>query len=91
MTKKKRVLLCIERSPEKLQHMKETLETLGYSVLTAWSGGQGLDVFLKHAREIEAVLVARELPDAGGDEIAEEIRRLQPHVPVVLAGNGLGD
>ncbi len=90
MTKKKRVLLCIERVPEKLQHMKGTLETLGYSVLTAWSGRQGRDVFLKHAGEIDAVLVARELPDAGGDEIAEEIRRLKPHIPVVLACNDLG-
>lgn len=91
MTKRRRVVLCIERWPRRLQLIKRTLETLGYSVLTAWSGRQGRDIFLKHAGEIEAVLVARELPDGAGDQVAEEIRRLQPHVPVMLAYRAAGE
>ena len=54
----------------------------GYKVLAAAGGRQALELF---AREpVDAVLLDYCMPDMNGDAVAEEIRRLNPSVPLVL-------
>ena len=66
--------------------IREALEALlsleGYSVATAATGGQGLD--LVSNRSFDAVLLDLMLPDRGGLEVLEEIRRQDDELPVVM-------
>src|ERR1700693_1723767 len=58
------------------------LERLGYKVLTADSARQGLQIAAECA--IAAVILAYHMPQMSGGEVATEIRRLRPQVPIVM-------
>jgi two-component system response regulator PilR (NtrC family) len=66
--------------------IREALEALlvveGYAVLTAATGGQGLDVIGERA--VDAVLLDLMLPDKNGLEVLEEIRRIDEELPVIM-------
>ncbi len=60
------------------------LERLGWSVLEAGDGRQGVDVFRQHARMIDAVIVDLTLPRLSGDRVFREIRGIRPDARVIL-------
>jgi len=60
------------------------LERLGWSVLQAGDGRQGVDVFRQHARLIDAVIVDLTLPRLSGDRVFREIRGIRPDARVIL-------
>jgi len=66
--------------------IREALEALltaeGYTVLTAPTAGQGLDVVSE--RHVDAVLLDLMLPDRNGLEVLPEIRRIDEELPVVM-------
>ncbi|MCO4761216.1 MAG: response regulator [Myxococcales bacterium] len=63
------------------QHM---LEQLGFDVLTAADGAEGLEVFRKHAKEITCVVLDLTMPRMGGEDALREMRSTHPSVAVVL-------
>ncbi len=60
------------------------LERLGYRVLTAQDGRDGVQVFRSRAHEIDAVLLDLTMPRMSGDEALAEMRCTRPDLPVVL-------
>ena len=60
-----------------------TLTRYGYTVLLAEDGGQGVKLFREHAPAISLVLLDMTMPVMGGEEALEEIRHLNPAVPVI--------
>ncbi len=64
---------------------KEMLEYLGFSVMTASNGREGLKVFHEHADEIVFVLLDLTMPDMDGEEVFRELQRLHPGVLVILS------
>ncbi|HEX4353064.1 MAG TPA: PAS domain S-box protein [Polyangiales bacterium] len=56
----------------------------GYRVLEADGGSDGLDIFMRHGREISLVLLDRSMPGLPGEQVALRLRELDPHVPIVL-------
>ena len=76
------VLLCIDDSEEVLQCEKSFLESFGYTVLTAPSGGKGLELASTHA--VDVVIVDYFMPEMNGPEIAIEMKRLRPHAPIIM-------
>jgi PAS domain S-box-containing protein len=58
------------------------LESSGFSVLTASSGEQGLQIF--SSRPPDAVLLDYYMPGLNGGQVAEEMKRRRPQVPVIL-------
>jgi len=79
---KRAVLLCIDDNLDVLECEKLFLESFGYSVLTATSGGQGLELASMHP--IDIVIVDYFMPEMNGQEVAIEIRRLRPKAPIIL-------
>lgn len=80
-------LLCIDDNEQDLAVRKLFLETSGYTVFNALSGREGLRLLA--GNRFEAVLLDYEMPDMNGREIAIEIRRTQPAIPIVmLSGYG---
>ena len=54
------------------------------TVLTAGNGREGIEVFIRHKDEIEAVFLDRTMPDISGEDAFDEIRRVRPDARVVL-------
>jgi CheY-like chemotaxis protein len=58
------------------------LQMYGYTVLTARTGGEGLKLFAQNP--IDAVLLDFCMPDLNGDIVASEMRKIKPHIPIIL-------
>ncbi|HEY1676622.1 MAG TPA: response regulator [Candidatus Sulfotelmatobacter sp.] len=80
-------VLCIESHQEYLDALRCMLETVGYEVVSATTGSQGLSMFTR--QPIQGVLLEFDLPDATGSAVRAEMKRIKPDVPVLLfAGVG---
>ena len=64
---------------------KRTLEKFGFKVLTAKDGQEGINVFRKHAKRIDGVLLDMTMPKMSGEETLGEMRRTDPKVQVILS------
>jgi two-component system, cell cycle sensor histidine kinase and response regulator CckA len=76
------VLLCIDDDEDVLQCEKSFLESFGYTVLTAPSGGKGLELASIHS--VDVVIVDYFMPEMNGQEVAIEMRRLRPQAPIIM-------
>jgi CheY-like chemotaxis protein len=63
----------------------DILSRAGLQVLAAADGREGLEVFRAHVDEIDLVLLDRTMPTMSGCETLQEIRKIHPSTPVVLA------
>ena len=76
-------ILCIDDDLEVLRVREQLLEMHGFLVLTASSGTEGLRL-LSDGQTVDLVLLDYVLPGMSGNQIAEELKRLYPGVPIVL-------
>jgi len=76
------VVLCIDDDPAILECEQRFLEAFGYRVLTALSGSRGVELASIHS--VDVVIVDYCMPEMNGPEVAIEIKRLRPHVPVIM-------
>ena len=76
------VVLCIDDNQDVLDCEKAFLESFGYTVLTAASGGKGLELASVHS--IDVVIVDYFMPEMNGQEVAIEMRRLRPQAPIIM-------
>jgi CheY-like chemotaxis protein len=76
------VLLCIDDSEDVLECEKLFLESFGYTVLTAPSGGKGLE--LAAVYPVDVVIVDYLMPEMSGKEFVVEMRRLRPETPIIM-------
>lgn len=77
-----RTVLCVDDERIGLRVRKIMLESRGYKVLTASSGDEGLKVFDAH--HVDIVVLDYYMPDLNGGEVASEMRRRRPGVPIVF-------
>jgi CheY-like chemotaxis protein len=77
-----KTILCIDDDDGMLDYQRALLERRGYKVLTAASARQGLQIAAACA--IAAVIVDYHMPEMNGHEVATEIKRLTPQVPIVM-------
>ena len=76
------VLLCIDDNEDVLECEKSFLESFGYTVLTAASGGKGLELASKYS--VDVVILDYFMPEMNGQEVAIEMRRLKPQAPIIM-------
>ena len=62
----------------------ELLETLGFNVLACGSGAEAIRVFEKNRDRIDLVLLDLTMPDMGGGETFDRLRRIDSQVKVLL-------
>jgi len=77
-----KTILCIDDDDGILGYHRALLERRGYAVLTAASARHGLQIAAVCA--VAAVIVDYHLPDMNGHELATEIKRLKPQIPIVM-------
>jgi two-component system cell cycle sensor histidine kinase/response regulator CckA len=83
MTSRPTTILCIDDEPEILRLREQQLEMYGFLVLTASSGTEGLQL-LSDGQVVDLVLLDYVMPGMSGEELAKELKRLYPRVPIVL-------
>ena len=63
---------------------RKMLERAGFEVVVAESGVRAIELFTACHRELGGVLLDWAMPGLGGEEVLNELRRIDPAVPVVL-------
>ena len=61
------------------------LKSLGFDVLTASDGREGVEVFRENEVRIVAVLLDYTMPSMSGDEAFRELRRIRSDIPIILS------
>ena len=82
----KKVILCVDDNEQELSVLKFTLETNGYRVLAAPDGQEAIAVF-STAPQIDLVLADTNMPQMSGIQLAERLKRMRSHVPMLLLGD----
>lgn len=72
------VVLLIEDESIPLEVCTMMLENLGFQVISAKNGEEGLEVFLKQHENIAAVLLDLTMPKLDGKETLLKIREIRP-------------
>ncbi len=60
------------------------VERLGFRAVKAADGREAVELFKKCAEQIACVLLDVTMPRMGGEEVARELQRLRPEVPILL-------
>lgn len=60
------------------------LEHVGFSVLVAGDGREGVEIFAQHTDEIDVVLLDLNMPVMSGEEALKELLRIRPEARIVL-------
>jgi CheY-like chemotaxis protein len=62
-----------------------SLARLGFRVLLANNGRQGVDLFREHVESIDCVLLDLTMPEMDGAETFSHMKNIRPTIPVVLS------
>ena len=79
------VALLVDDEEVVLSVTSMMLEALGYEVLIARDGVEGVDTFREHADEIEFVLLDVAMPRMNGEEAYREIKAIRPDAKIILS------
>jgi CheY-like chemotaxis protein len=73
-----------EDEPALRTTVTRALQRLGFKVLAAVDGVEGVELFERHRDEIQCVLCDLTMPRMGGWETLAALRQLAPGLPVIL-------
>jgi len=82
MSGPKATVLCVDDHWKDLIERKALLEENGFAVLEVSNWEESLKVFL-HCT-VHAVIVDYQLPGMNGDMVAAMMKRMKPHIPIIL-------
>jgi two-component system response regulator ResD len=82
MEKERATVLCIDDEQTALQLRQSLLESAGYKVVAVKSGKQGINAF--RSESVQAVVLDYWMADMNGMQVAREIRKLNPAVPIII-------
>jgi CheY-like chemotaxis protein len=75
-------VLCVDDEQTALQLRRTLLESAGYRVLAAKSGAQAVKMFA--SEPIDAAVLDYWMADMNGLNVAREIRKLNPKLPIII-------
>ena len=82
MESKTATILCIDDEQTALQLRQHLLESAGYRVLASKSGALGIKSF--KTEPVDAVILDYWMADMNGLQVAREIRKINPAVPIII-------
>ncbi len=80
---KERILL-VDDEPAIVRLEKQMLEGLGYQVHASASSAGALEMFRANPEGFDLVITDLTMPGLTGDRLAEEVRRLRAHMPLII-------
>jgi len=81
-------LLWIDDFEPALALYKATMERLGFKVLTASNGAEGVQLFLLN--RVDLVITDYEMPELKGDAVARMLKAINSKVPVIMFSGSTG-
>ena len=79
-----RRVLFVDDEKQVCEAARQMLTALGYRVVTAASGREGIEAFRAHA-DFDVVVTDLSMPEVGGLEVLAAVHASHPEVPVVLS------
>ncbi len=77
-------ILLVDDEPMIIDIGQKILALLGYKVLTAPSGREALDVYGRNRDRIDLVIIDMVMPEMGGGELYDRLKKIHPAVRVLL-------
>lgn len=78
-------ILVVDDEEDIRELTSEALSNHGYNILDASSGEEALDIYNKHIKSIQMVILDLNMPGMGGKECLKKIKSLNPEVRVLFA------
>jgi len=78
-------VLVVDDEPEVLAALEEMLATLGYEPSGYRNGREALDAVRAEPKRFEAVVSDEVMPELTGTQLAIELRRIDPTLPILIA------
>ncbi|RPJ73581.1 MAG: response regulator, partial [Desulfobacteraceae bacterium] len=78
-------VLIVDDEEAVLEVTTELVRRLGYTVLCARSGREALEIFAREKDRINVAIVDMVMPEMGGGEVFDRLKRMNPRVKVLLA------
>ena len=78
-------VLVIDDDPHVRELCRDLLVLLGYSVLSAADGSEGIKIFRELKDRISVVIIDMIMPKIGGGEVYEILKAIEPDVRVILS------
>ncbi len=60
------------------------LETIGYTVICAESGAEGLELYKTHQQELSIVILDLVMPEMNGEETFSKLRKIDPNATILI-------
>jgi CheY-like chemotaxis protein len=77
-------LLLVDDEPALARMQQQMLERLGYRVTTRTSSLEALEAFKAVPHRYDAVITDMTMPGLTGDQLAVELRRVRPEIPILI-------
>jgi CheY-like chemotaxis protein len=77
-------ILLIDDEPRVRRPLAQALQHVGYRVIEAGDGEEGLELIARWGDQIAAVVADQRMPRVSGLEVLRQVRRRQRRIPVVL-------
>lgn len=83
-------ILVIDDDKDIAQMCKEGFESIGYHVDMFFSSMDALDFFAKNKNNIDVVVTDQTMPEKTGFELAKEMLKIKPDIPIILCSGYVG-
>ena len=77
-------ILVIDDDPDIRELCVDMLESLGYTVLTAGTGSEGIKIFRSRKDDISVVILDMIMPKMSGNEVFQAIKTIKPDAKIIL-------
>ncbi len=86
-----KTVLLIDDEEMVIEISEMMLQKLGYKVLKAQDGHEGLQLFETNKTEIDLIISDLEMPEMNGKEVLDKLREIDPQIKVMLSSGALID
>jgi PAS domain S-box-containing protein len=78
-------VLIVDDEDQVIEVTRQMLGLMGYNVLTARSGAEAIEVFTRHRRNIDLLILDMIMPDMDGGTTFDHIKKIDADVKVLLS------
>ena len=90
-SEQKKTILLIDDEETVINISEMMLKRLGYSVIKAHNGYDGLKLFKENKSKIDLVISDLEMPKMNGKELMDKLRKIEPQIKIMLSSGALTD
>ena len=89
LSEQEKTILLIDDEEIVINMSEMMLKRLGYKVLKAHDGDEGLQMFEENKSKIDLIISDLEMPKMNGKEVMDKVREIDPQIKVMLSSGAL--